>query len=73
MSAQTIHDLFISCAKADLIWVEGYLLPALGLPKERVITQEAFRPGAPEVSEFDRAVSTSRFTVLVLSPSYLTD
>ncbi len=31
-------DLFVSWAAADLDWVQGFLLPELGLPKERDIS-----------------------------------
>jgi len=53
--------------------VAGYLLPAVGLPPERVLTRDRFRPGAAVVQEFQRAVDGSRFTVVVLTPAYLTD
>ena len=62
------YDLFISYTEADKAWVEGYLLPALGLPLERIVTPKDFRPGAAVVAEFERAVTDSRYTVLVLSP-----
>jgi TIR domain-containing protein len=73
------YDLFISFADDDRDWVEGYLLPALGLPKERVVTgqstshSESFQPGVIIVNEFERAVTSSRFTLLVLSRAYLSD
>jgi hypothetical protein len=67
------YDLFISYAEGDRAWVEGYLLPALGMPAERVITHQDFRPGAAVVAEFERAVIESCYTVLVLSPAYLAD
>ncbi len=74
------YDLFISCAAADLKWVQGFLLPALGLPAERVICNqqslsgaEAFRAGAIIPEEFERAVKGSRFTLLIISPAYLAD
>jgi TIR domain/NACHT domain len=67
------YDLFVSYADVDRAWVAGFLLPALGLAAERVITERSFRPGAPVVSEFERAVTSSRYTVLVLSPAYLAD
>lgn len=51
----------------------GYLLPALGLPADRVLTKDQFRPGAPVVEEFERAVGHSRFTAVVLTPAYLAD
>src|SRR5450755_1528516 len=73
MVEELIYDLFISYADVDHDWVEGYLLAALGLPKEQIITHEQFRLGAPKTEEFHRAVITSRYTVLVLSPAYLTD
>ncbi len=65
-----IHDLFISYARADLGWVYGYLLPALGLPPDRVVTAQDFAHGVSVVSEFERAVQDSRFTVLVYSPAF---
>jgi len=67
------HDLFISYAEADSAWVQGYLIPALGLPEQHVITRQAFRPGAPLVAEIERAVTSSWYTILVLSPAYLAD
>jgi energy-coupling factor transporter ATP-binding protein EcfA2 len=71
---QTItRDLFISYSENDSQWVQGYLLDALGLPPERVITPQDFRPGASIVDEFERAVLESRYTLLVLSQAYLAD
>jgi formylglycine-generating enzyme required for sulfatase activity len=65
--------LFISHADADAWWVKGFLLPAIGLPADRSITPEQFRPGAVVLDEFERAVRQSRLTVIVLSPAYLAD
>ncbi len=67
------YDLFISHARSDGAWVRGYLLPALGLSAERVLMPDAFQPGAPLVTEIERAVTASRFTLLILSPTYLAD
>jgi WD40 repeat protein len=53
--------------------VAGYLLPALGLPADRVLTRDRFKPGAPVVEQFERAVHDSRYTVVVLTPAYLAD
>jgi WD40 repeat protein len=65
---------------ADLEWVQGFLLPELGLPKDRVISNQLlttgaapFELGAPMLEEFQRAVTGSRFTLLILSPAYLAD
>ena len=76
MAIKPNYDLFISYAetdKNDRNWVEGYLIRALALPEKRIITQKTFRLGASVVEEFNRAITTSRYTVLVLSPSYLAD
>jgi hypothetical protein len=67
------YDLFISYAEADRAWVQGFLLPTLGLPEEHTITPQDFRLGAARVDEFEQAVTSSRYTVLVLSPAYLAD
>lgn len=71
--SQPQFDLFVAYAEADHAWVEGYLLPALGLPADRLITDRDFHPGASIVTEFERAVASSRCTVLVLSPAFLAD
>ena len=67
------YDLFVSYADADREWVVGYLLPGVGLPAARVLTQDQFTPGAPVLDEFAEAVRRSRITVVVLSNAYLTD
>jgi hypothetical protein len=68
-----VYDIFVAYADLDASWVNGQLLPALGLLGSRCITHETFVPGAPLASEFERAVRSSRYTVLVLSPAYLRD
>ncbi len=67
------YDLFVSYSRADRAWVHGYLLPALNLPPDRLITPQDFQPGAAIVGEFERAVVSSRITLLVLSPAFLAD
>jgi hypothetical protein len=66
-------DLFVIYAAADADFVRGYLLPALNLPPPRVLLVDRLTPGAPLVSEIERGVCRSRFTVAVLSPAYLED
>ena len=68
-----VHDLFVSYATEDAAWVEGYLLPGLGLPPERVHTHRDFEPGRPLVDEYARAVEHSHHTLLVLSPAFVAD
>ena len=67
------HDVFVAHAAADAEWVHGFLLPALGIPDGRVVTREDFRPGAAEVAQFGESVTSSRITVVVLTPAFLHD
>ena len=67
------YDLFIAYTRADAEWVNVYLIPELNLPRDRIITADQFQLGASWVSEFERAVTTSRYTVLVLSPALIAD
>lgn len=67
------YDLFVSYNPSDYAWVHGYLLPALGLDPTHVITPYSFRLGAPVVSEFERSVINSRYTLLVITPAYFSD
>jgi hypothetical protein len=66
------YDVFISYSSQDKAWVRGELLPRLDASGLRVcIDFRDFRPGAPSVTEMERAVLTSRKTVLVLTPDYV--
>jgi WD40 repeat protein/energy-coupling factor transporter ATP-binding protein EcfA2 len=67
------YDLAVFYADDDHAWVHGYLLVKLGLPNERVITPENFRLGEFTLSEITRAITESRYTVLVLSNAYTAD
>lgn len=71
--AAHMFDLFVIYAAADADFVRGYLLPALNLPSPRVLLVDRLTPGASLVSEIERGVCLSRFTVAVLSPAYLED
>jgi hypothetical protein len=67
------YDLFVVYAATDAEFVRGYLLPALNLPSSRVLLIDELPPGGVIVSEVERGVTQSRFTVAVLSPAYLAD
>ncbi len=67
------YDLFIVHAAADRSWVEGYLKVEIGLEPGCVITPREFDPTATVPAEFERAVTSSRFTLLVLSPAFFSD
>ena len=71
--AEYAFDLFVIFAAEDADFVRGYLLPALDLPPSRVQLIDDLPPGATIVSEIDRRISHSRFTIAVLSPAYLQD
>src|SRR6478735_6007007 len=66
-------DLFISSAPADEDWVRGYLVAELGLTPDRVLTRSDLRLGRSKAREIERAVESTRFTVLVMSQAYLED
>ncbi|MDQ2809423.1 MAG: TIR domain-containing protein [Chloroflexota bacterium] len=68
-----LYDLFVSYADADTAWVQGYLLPALGLPDARVMLHDKFALGDSEVHGFEDAVQQSRYTLIILSPAYQQD
>ena len=74
MSEQTeyTYDVFISYSHANKDWVRGELLTRLeaaGL--KACIDFRDFERGAPSVTEMERAVLTSRKTLLILTPDYL--
>jgi formylglycine-generating enzyme required for sulfatase activity len=68
--AQDEFDLFIVHAEADGAWVQGFLLPAIGLDGLSVRTPDDFSAGTTVVEEFERAVTAARFTLLVLSRAF---
>jgi hypothetical protein len=66
------YDAFISYSHCDREWVQGWLLPQLEKAGLRVcIDFRCFEPGAPILTEMERAVVESRKTLLVLTPGYL--
>lgn len=67
------HKLFILYAPADEPWIKGFLLPALSLSKNEFILPEDFEPGKSTLDELERAIKSSTFTVLVLSPAFLSE
>jgi len=70
--SQFAYDVFISYSHADKDWVRGELLKRLEASSLRVcIDYRDFQPGAPSVTEMERAVLASRKTVLVLTPDYV--
>jgi Sulfatase-modifying factor enzyme 1/TIR domain len=68
--AHASPELFLAYAESDRDWVDGFLLPEVGLDRQSVLTPQDFEVGAVVIQEFERAVLTARFTVLVLSPAF---
>jgi hypothetical protein len=67
------YDVFISYSSKDQDWVRGLLLQRLESHGLRVCMDfRDFRPGVPSVEEMERAVLTSRCTLIVLTPHYIT-
>lgn len=66
------YDVFISYSWKDQEWVRGPLLQRLESHSLRVcIDVRDFQPGAPIVTEMERAVLTSRYTLVVLTPDFV--
>lgn len=70
---ESTYDCFLSYAGVDRPWVWHTLVPALGLAPGRLVTHEDFILGASLLSEFERAITQSRFTLIVFTPEYLAD
>jgi hypothetical protein len=64
-------DVFIVYTSADYEFVRLKLLPELDIPTSRVLLFDELTPGELLVTEIERGISRSRFTVVVLSPAYL--
>ena len=66
------YDVFISYSSKDKDWVRGDLLHTLEQHGLRAcIDYRDFQPGAPSIKEIERAILTSRKTLLILTPDYL--
>lgn len=68
------YDAFLSYCPADRPWVSQTLVPFLEhLGLVLCLPERDFYLGATRVAELDRAVTTSRYTLCILSPAYLAD
>lgn len=66
------YDAFLSYAEADAEWVTNVVVPRLEELKIKLCLEERdFALGGVLIDEMERAVTTSRYTVCVLSPEYL--
>jgi len=67
-------DIFVSYRQQepDITWVKGTLVPALKANGLKVfVDYENFRLGRSIITEMERGVEHSRYTLSVLSPAYL--
>lgn len=67
------YDVFLSYGQQDRDWVRDELCRRLDAAGVDYFDQPQFVLGRPKVQEVERAVSESRWTLLILSPSYLAD
>ena len=66
------YDVFVSHAEAERAWVRGELLKRLEAAGLHVcVDWRDFHPGAPRAKEVERAVKSSRKTLVVLTPAHL--
>ncbi|MCI0691096.1 toll/interleukin-1 receptor domain-containing protein [candidate division KSB1 bacterium] len=71
-SAQYKYDVFISYNHAaDGAWVWDALLPRLKSAGLKVIVDLDFEFGVPKLVNIERAVQNSRYTIIVLTPAWL--
>ncbi|MCL4860872.1 MAG: TIR domain-containing protein [Caldilineaceae bacterium] len=72
MASEYPYDVFISYSSQDQAWVRGELLTRLEEAGLKVcIDFRDFEVGEPSISAMERAILTSRKTLLVLTPAYL--
>src|SRR6185503_2300502 len=66
------YDVFISYSSHDKEWVREELLKIIEEVGLRVfIDFRDFQGGAPSIKEMERGITTSRKTLLVLTPDYV--
>ena len=70
--AQFEYDVFISYSHRDQDWVREWLLPRLeGAGQTVCVDFRDFEIGVPSLVNMERAVNSSRKTLLILSPNWL--
>ena len=67
------HDVFISYCPADSDWVWERLIPRLQAELLVFYTEEQFRLGPPRLLNYEQAVESSRYVLLILSPEWIRD
>jgi len=70
---QNKYDVFISYSDADQQWVRRKLIPRLKEVGLTYIDRFRLKLGHPRLQETERAIKESRWTLLILTKSYLED
>ena len=65
------YDVFINYNDTDREWVEEWLLPKLDHAKLSFVTQDDYLIGKPKIQIIEEAIKESFFTVIVLSPEWM--
>src|SRR5215212_7728587 len=66
------YDAFISYSQEDREWVESWLLPRLDAADLRICVDfRDFDLGVPRLVNIERAIDSSRHTLLILTPARL--
>jgi tetratricopeptide (TPR) repeat protein len=66
-----MRDVFVLHADADGAFVRSHLVPALGLPEDRVLLSSGLPLGTTVVQALEDGITNSKVTVVVVSPAFL--
>ena len=72
-AVEPAHDLFVIHAEADAWFVQGVVLPAMGLAPERVRLVSTLPLGQLAIVELERGLAQSRLALVVLSHAFVAD
>jgi AAA-like domain/TIR domain len=72
VTSDYVYDLFISYSADDREWVLGTLLPKLSAANLKVsVSDHDFDIGVPRLINIERAVTQSRYILLILTPEWV--
>jgi tetratricopeptide (TPR) repeat protein len=67
------HRLYVVYAPANEEWVQGYLVPTLGIDPAEVRLMRDIRPGTVIAEDIEGAIAQSQYVLVVLSKAWETD
>ncbi|MCB0129109.1 MAG: toll/interleukin-1 receptor domain-containing protein, partial [Caldilineaceae bacterium] len=68
-----LYDLYVVYAPEDESWATDFLIPGLAAVGVRIASETSFALGAPLVTEIERMIQQSRYTLLIISPAFSAD